>query len=338
MALTMPIRDWIFGPSEERESFTSQAIAAAVETAELGPAGQHVAIFEACTGLWSRAFAGGTCGELQPDVLARIGRDLVTRGESLWMVQGNAIVAPVSSHDIEGAFEPASWRYRVDLPGPSSTNTRRVQAANILHLRINMDPSTPWRGRSPWSLIRDSALLLQGLERQLRNEAAGPSGFILPVPKPTTELSTDVSSLGGRVVLGESTSADNWGGGGRGSPTGEWRVTRLGLSPPDGTVELRTQAEASIAAAAGVPPSLLSAKAAEAAGREAWRMFVLGTIAAIAASLAPEIAAKLGGSGAITFEALRASDIQGRARAFAALTGGGMTTAQASAVVGFDTA
>ena len=331
----MPLRDWIFGPREDRESFTSQAIAASVQTANLGTVGQNVAIFEACASLWSRAFAGGTSGEIPTDVLARIGRDLVTFGQSLWVVQSKKLIAQVSSFDVEGGYDPASWIYRVDLPGPSSTNTRRIPAENILHLRINTHPSTPWLGRSPWSLIHDTALLLQGLERQLRDEAAGPSGFVLPVPHPTPTLAGDIAALGGRVTLGESHSTDNWGQGGRGSPSGEWRLTRFGMAPTDGAVQLRSRLESSIAAAAGVQPALLSADAAEAAGREAWRIFIAGTISAVAATLAPEIKTKLGGSGEITFESLRAADIQGRSRAYAALRKGDMPDPEARKICGF---
>ena len=331
----MPLRDWIFGPREDRESYTSQTIAASVQAANLGTVGQNVAVFEACCGLWSRAFSAGTSAQLKPDILARIGRDLVTCGESLWIIQGKAIVSQVSTHDIQGGFDPASWVYRCEMPGPSTSTSRQIPASNVLHLRINQDPSTPWKGRSPWSLIPDTALLLQGLERQLRDEAGGPSGFVLPVPNPTTDLASDVSGLGGRVVLGESVSVDNHGLGGRGSPTGEWRLTRFGLAPPDGTVQLRSRLESSIAAAAGVAPALFSADAAESAGREAWRNFAGGTIAPVAASLAPEISAKLGGDGSITFESLRAADIQGRSRAFAALRKAEMSEAAAREICGF---
>ena len=115
----MRLKDWILGPREDRESFTSQAIAASVRTAELGTAGSGAAIFEACAGLWSRAFAGGTSGELSSDVLARIGRELVTFGQSLWVVQGKTILSPVSSVDIEGGFDPASWFYRCEYGWPN---------------------------------------------------------------------------------------------------------------------------------------------------------------------------------------------------------------------------
>ena len=116
----MRLKDWILGPREDRESFTSQAIAASVRTAELGTAGSGAAIFEACAGLCeSRAFAGGTSGELSSDVLARIGRELVTFGQSLWVVQGKTILSPVSSVDIEGGFDPASWVYRCSTAWPN---------------------------------------------------------------------------------------------------------------------------------------------------------------------------------------------------------------------------
>ena len=69
---------------------------------------------------------------------------------------------------------------------------------------------SPWRGRSPWALCPLTCKLMASLERQLGDEAAGASGYILPVPKPSDALAADVK--GGNVVLGE-TMTDAWGSG-----------------------------------------------------------------------------------------------------------------------------
>ena len=75
---------------------------------------------------------------------------------------------------------PDSWTYRFTMSGPSGTYVRRVTADQVLHPRINVDASEPYRGRSPVALAGLSAGTLAGLERQFKREASANSGCVVP--------------------------------------------------------------------------------------------------------------------------------------------------------------
>ena len=73
--------------------------------------------------------------------------------------------------------------------------------------------------------------------------------------------------------------------------------------------------------------------------REARRRFLHGTVQPLANMLAVELARATGYPCSISFESLFASDIQGRARAFQSLVGGGLPiedAATASGLVSLD--
>ena len=68
--------------------------------------------------------------------------------------------------------------------------------------------------------------------------------------------------------------------------------------------------------------------------REAFRRFLHATIAPAARLVEVELSAKLDTEVTLSFDALYASDITGRARAFQSMVGGGMDVAKAAALSG----
>ena len=98
------------------------------------------AAVEAAAGLLGRSFASAKVtpdneltASLSPSVLNLIGRDLIRRGESLWVigVSEGAVVSlhPAGSWDVNGdpvghGRGESGWYYRLDLFGPSSNVTR----------------------------------------------------------------------------------------------------------------------------------------------------------------------------------------------------------------------
>ena len=69
--------------------------------------------------------------------------------------------------------------------------------------------------------------------------------------------------------------------------------------------------------------------------REAWRRFLHGTIAPLAAQVEAELADKLNTpTFKLGFDGLFASDLSGRARAFQSMVGGGMDPTQAASLAG----
>ena len=69
--------------------------------------------------------------------------------------------------------------------------------------------------------------------------------------------------------------------------------------------------------------------------REAWRRFLFATIAPAGVVVAAEARRVLGGAGVVRWEALAASDLQGRARAYRQLRDSGMPDSEARAICGF---
>ena len=104
------------------------------------------------------------------------------------------------------------------------------------------------------------------------------------------------------------------------------------MDPPASVPTVRSDVERSLLAAAGVPVELVST-AQGTAGREAWRRFLHGTIAPLGMLVSAELQ-RLGFDGALEFSELRASDVQGRARAYHSLVGAGMNDADARRIAG----
>ena len=131
------------------------------------------------------------------------------------------------------------------------------------------------------------------------------------------------------------TAAAGWGEGRGAAPQTDWKPQRLGANPPDALRALRTDAEGGVLGACGVPVELIMARSDGAAVREAWRRFAFSTLAPLGGIIAAELASKLDQPGLeITFDRLFASDITGRARAFASMVNGGMDIERAAGLSG----
>ena len=349
---------WPFTKPEARQAggFTNQ-VAAAIEAdaAGLADAGATAAI-EAAAGAVSRAFASaeveGTRAELvTPDVLALIGRDLIRCGESVHLIEvgrdGRAMLRPVGAWDVQGGGDPATWLYRCDVFGPTGNTTRLAPGASVVHCRYSVDPSRPWAGVGPLTRARLTAKLAGAIEAALADEAGGARGNLLPVPSAGTaedpdnpdddflaKLRAQLAALKGKTLAIETT-AGGFGDGADSAPRRDWRAERLGANPPASMVTLDNDAAQQILGACGVPPGLFRANADGTSQRESWRRFLHGTIGPLAKSVQSELRAKLDSSAlAITFDALFASDLAGRARAFQSLVGGGMDISAAASLAG----
>ena len=118
---------------------------------------------------------------------ARIhGRALARRGEVVFAIDvegGDVVLEQASSWTITGSSpRPSSWRYLLQLDGPTGSRTRKLPATSVLHLRYQWDSRRPWEGLSPARGASSTSRLCGGIENQLGNEAAGVSGYILSVP------------------------------------------------------------------------------------------------------------------------------------------------------------
>ena len=229
------------------ETVTAQRLAAAnaiIDATSLG-------VIEACAGLWARAFAAADSDKLSSSVLARIGRSLLLNGECVYLIDG---LVEASTWDVTGGMDAATWRYRLDLPGPSSSTTATRPYASVLHFRIGQTKEQPWKGVSLFERAGLTRDLLACIETSLRHEFNGPVGHVLPVPAGSTQtdLASDVAALKGQVALGETTSAGH-GEGRASAPQKDWQAVRIGPNPPQTSHPAARKHRADLAGRGGRP-------------------------------------------------------------------------------------
>lgn len=344
-------RFWEWGTLETREnSFTDelveQIVARAGGTVAVSPS--QSGALQAGAGLYGRAFASATINGarpavarvLTPSVLEHIGRGLIRTGECLLylrVTRDGLRLFPVVSHDVLGTYDPATWRYRLDLSGPSGTWSVNARPDSVVHCRYMTDPAQPWRGLAPLDVARSAGKLNAETNAALTDESSGPRGLLLPVPKDGGDeslntLREQLASLGGKAALVETT-AGGYGQGPANAPRADWKAQRLGMGAPDSLVNLRNDADRLILGLLGVPLGLLE-KTDGAALRESWRQFLYASVQPLGRIVAGELRDKLDTPLTFEWSNLGASDISGRARAFNSLVAGGMELDKALAVTG----
>ena len=340
---------------EERQ-YTEAVVQALIESAT-GDAltADATAAVEVASGFWARAFATAT---VEPDivppwVLATIGRDLVRQGESLWLVDvagGELELLPVAAHQVEGGHRRNTWTYRVQVNSPSNSQTSTSHpATSIVHCMYSSRRSMPWVGVSPLTWATDTAQALGRSEQRMKEEAGTPTGYVMPSPQeagdtddgqgglfdPFATLRTRLGKLAGKLLIVQSMQT-GFGEGRAAAPQSEWTPRRLGANPPESLLQLREQMKDGILAACGIPPALAgSSQGSQQAARENWRQFLHGTIQPVSVMVRDELRHKLNNPElSISFDRLFASDLQGRARAFQSMVGGGMDVEKAAALSG----
>ena len=306
---------------------------------------------------------------LTPSLLAQTGRSLIRDGECLFriVVRGGTVrLSPVASWDVRGRdSDPSTWRYRCDLPAPDQTITLDLSADEILHFKWSYDPREPWRGISP---VKAASLTFKAagrLERAISDEANLPPSLVVPLPGnldqlqdqqqlidegPDPAAQSQIPALKtlpggggarGKVVIAPNVpgvGTDLWmpdnstGGGGR-IFNPPWKAERLGPDYPTSTTGVRDGLVYGILAATGTPVELIRPSDGTAA-RESLRRWIHTCILPVGRILEEELSAKLGAAVKLNFDRVQAGDIQGRARAFQSMVGGGMDLARAAALSG----
>ena len=344
---------WPWRRTEHRASttYTDLLVAAAVQRATGTTAATAAATgaLEACAGAVARAFAAADVAApayaraaLTPDCMALVGRSLIRTGELVMAIDvddGAVSLTAAADWDIQGGSDPASWFYRLNLPGPSVTTTRgSVPAAAVVHARYAVEARRPWQGIGPIQWAHLAGKLSAETAAALADEASMPRGALLPIPvdgnDPTVEaLKGDIKNLAGGLALVESQSRA-WAGESQATrPMGDWTAKRIGADPPDALVQLEERAATEIYAACGVPPALFAVGEGT-AQRESFRRFLHATVQPLAKLVAVELSRKLDGEVSLSFDSLFAADLSGRARAFQSLVGGGMAVERAAGLAG----
>ena len=295
------------------------------------------AALESCAGLVGRAFAAAEitgpeiiASALTPATMTLIGRSLIRKGEIVFQIDtstGRLRLFPAASYNVAGGPNPDGWEYELSLPGPSATMTIALPAESVLHLRYTSDPDTPWRGVGPIQVATLAGELSAETVKALADETSGPRGSFLPIPgtdgddDTVDKLKGDVRNANGSLLIVES-MADAFESGSY-APSGDWVAKHFGPSPSSAMIDLMQAIKVEIYAACGIPPGVYVTGAA-ASIREAWRLCLFSTIGPLGRIILTELREKLDGDLDVGWDELRASDVQGRARAFQSLVGGGM--------------
>ena len=115
-----------------------------------------------------------------------------------------------------------------------------------------VDPTRPWRGNGPIQVASLAGILSAETVKQLSDEASGPVGRLLGIPKDGEDgtvdtLKTDIRDARGRVALLE---VGDWGDTGGGQV--DVASKRFGAEPPQSLVNLHTMASHEIINACGL--------------------------------------------------------------------------------------
>lgn len=323
---------WPFGKAEKR-SYSDLVADALAQSVGAGPGydanTQATAALEIASGLWSRAFAGVAVSPdtmrtklLSASVMSHIGRFLVRRGEAVLLISSSnrsISLLPCASWDITGGVEERDWTYRVDLFGASGNVTRIVPSASVVHVRYASDPVNPWLGISPLAWAARTGGILGSMEGMIAAEARGKSGYLLESNLQVKAAGVEKDNKGFQVQLDGGTFIGPVKGAMDGA--GQAKVIRLGMDTPPEVRMLHGEIAEAVLSACGVPPSL--ARVGEATGiREAWRLFLSGTIEPVGRLVREHLAAKLDEPGLqLDFSGLLGIDI--RARVFGSLSASG---------------
>ena len=337
---------WRWRRRAEKRNYTDTITAAFQAAAEGGAstAPLATAALESAAGLYGRCLAAATvrnaAGDivdaLSPAVLSQIGRELIRRGESTWLLRtpgGRLALDPVAYATLTGAGpDPLSWFYRLHLYGPTDSTNISRGAAGVLHVRLAFDSSRPWQGIPPWSWASSTGRAIANLERLVADEAGAPFGYLLATPAapgdgaddPTAGLRADLGRAKGKTLVIEDPAGwdlDQPAGARRGGFT----VTRFGANPPANLDALRTETGRDVLAACGVPPTLFVANSDGTAQREAFRRFMHASLRPVARLIEAEARRKLDSPELVLdLSELWAADVAGRARSFGQLVKAGV--------------
>lgn len=332
-------------PHEKRQSAPySDAIVAQIlsNAGKVAQSAEATAAVEASAGIIGRAFAMAEVNgaSVSPSTLTLIARDLLVRGESVMFRIGDELL-PVASYELFGT-RPASrtWLYDVELNTPGGNVARYTGRgrSEILHVMYSVDPARHWVGIGPVQRAVVTGQLTARIEQVLSSEANSPVGYLLPIPldasdATVTTLRSDLENLNGRTALVETT-ASGWGEGRSAAPRNDYQPQRIGANPPPSVIQMHTAVQSAIFGVCGIPTELVLSNVEGTGQREAWRRCLHGTIQPLGNLVAAALSETMGRPVTLGFDAIFASDIMGRARAFQSLVGGGMEAGKAAGLSG----
>ena len=332
---------WPFGKQETRQdSYADSVIGRLVSVANGELTGGKTAAVEASAGLWGRCFAqgrlkpeGSIADALNPAILYSLGRDLCLVGR--WIAEisvgpNGLQLDKADAWNVSGTGPASEWLYELSFDRPSGVVIRTLDASRVIDVRLG----TGLAYGAPIGGAGTTATLLDSVEGRLAQEANTAVAYVLPTPPNHSKdvLASDITSLRGKLGFIETTKGA-WDGEQEDAPLKDFETARIGTRPPAELMTLRSDAENSIFAAAGVP--LLSSITDGTSQREGLRRLLHSTIDPVTAIALVEFALKLDAPGlSMDYSRLGAIDISGRSRAFGSLVQGGMSLEEAARISG----
>ena len=301
------------------------------------------AALECAASMWANAL-GSAQGPLPSDCLAWLGRELILRGQGVFLIDtsmGRLRFVPIWHVDIDGYGPfPESWTYRCMVNSPDNSSYVRVRGDGVIHLVWSSNPASPWRGCPPWD--NSTASILGSVEGRFSKEAKTPFGYLLPSRDRRVSPADDnaenagynFAELNGRLVTTSGNAVEV--GGQVPNPQQRYSPIRLGMDLPQPLIQFRKDVERSVLMACQIPEALVSA-ADGTSQREAYRRFVVMAVEPVLRRLSSELEAKLEISpaeAAFDVHALHGHDIAGRAKAFQVLVAAGKSPEEASRLSG----
>ena len=330
-------------PEVRSSSYTDQVVARLIASASGASGGSLLAVVETAARLWAAGLSSAAVSPdtlalraVTPTFLANVGRSLCRRGESVHLIDvsgGRVRLISSSSWTVSGSDDPASWRYRITLTGPSSTRTIAVDADSVVHIRYAPDP--PWKGRCPLELAADTLRAAGLLESAVSEEFSFVQQQLLSPRRNQNDYGLADSMSPDLINKVVQAFSDHTGSGAMIVP-GDLEPRRLGPAPPESFIGIRDGLEHSVLSAFGIPPALVSATVTGTALRESLRHLLNTLLKPLAALVVEELKLKLDPAAALSFDALRAGDVQGAARAAGSLVKAGYSPQSAAAAVGLD--
>ena len=330
--------------SDDGDVSATDVAIAAMESRVTGaqPRPDTLAAVETAAGLIGRAFAaarptGPGAGLLPAFLRELIGRALILRGECVLVPGAGLTLLPASGWDVRGGPDPEGWVYRVDLSGPGGVVSQTRQNDQIIHIRVNPDAATPWRGRSAFASASATASTAAAAEVTAATEARIAVSRLVPIASPltpeqrgqATQGFADMLKRGGYFAISLMGFRP-----GMGERMSRASVEAVHPDPTEGHLTLRREAALDLLSAAGIPSPLADPRADAAGQREALRRLVHGTVEPLARAVEGEIAAKVGVEVGFDFGPLFAADLAGRGRALKQMVDSGVALDTALEIVG----
>ena len=273
---------------------------------------------------------------MKADALEILGRELLRRGNAVFSIEDDRL-KPAASWDIRGGDDPRRWAYRLTFAGPVSTRTAVLPASRVCHFRVNTLPASPHLGRSPFTIALATARTAWKAERAAASEMDVPTSRILPIGGTVAQVKESALAVESGIKAGKRfhivpQPQDTLAGGV--ATSRQWQSVEVKPDPSTGFNGLRSGAAMDLLAACGIPPGLLTASTDGTAQRESYRRFLHTVVLPWGRIVEGELSMKFGGDVRLDFSGLMASDLSGRARAFASMVNAGLSLERAAALSG----